>query len=151
MKTSIFGRCTPPRALKYTFFIRTHCPGTKVQVTGGDNTFIYLISWNYYKVPRPSTIAGILLLAGGGSYGIIMVSGLKRKCPPGNQKNYMNDNHLISCYFQYNRERFSKKNPPLHKILTFYETFWAGQSSGKLGKLSISPVYECLLPDHYFH
>ena len=37
----------PPRALKYTFFIRTHCPGTKVQVTGGDNTFIYyLISWN---------------------------------------------------------------------------------------------------------
>ena len=27
----------PPRALKYTFFIRTHCPGTKVQVTGGDN------------------------------------------------------------------------------------------------------------------
>ena len=80
-----------------------------------------------------------------------MVSGLKRKCPPGNQNNYMNDNHLISCYFKYNRERFSKNNPPLHKILTFYETFWAGQSYGKLGKLSISPVYGCLLPDHYFH
>ena len=38
----------PPRALiKYTFFIRTHCPGTKVQVTVGDNMYIsyyYLLS-----------------------------------------------------------------------------------------------------------
>ena len=34
----------PPRALKYTFFIRTHCPGTKViQVSGGDNTSTYIV------------------------------------------------------------------------------------------------------------
>ena len=37
----------PPRSktLKYTFFFRTHCPGTKVQVTGGDNRVLLDITY----------------------------------------------------------------------------------------------------------